>query len=361
MDVSGEFLRPEFAFDREFGQFRNWWARDKRIVGNAFSLLIYLVSHERAFRVTQKKAQSDLGLGRDAFLVARRKLENAGFLTVTEYRFPAGASDETGRPVGGHRRMLYTLQDPVQPEERPVRSTSGASADNPRRPVSPGSPPVDNSVKAVNEPAAHAESSSDPASVEKPAQASPSLKEDQPKENHSSSSKQSTLADAHEAGEIDSTDDDDFRMSFNEGTATLLRELHPRLDLRLLLDRLHTDPRLQTSKLDIEQAACDVIGAAARPVGDPIAYLATAINREPGRWVQAHFLESERPPTSSHQGLGRPPTTAECEASGHRWIGQWHEFCAACGSERPDWRAERDGAAQQTIGTGPVTEAVHVE
>jgi hypothetical protein len=126
MSTNSEFLRPALAFEREFGQFRNWWARDKRIVGNAFSLLIYLLSHERSFRITQAKAQRDLALGRDAFLVARRKLEDAGFLTVTEYRYPAGAVDYQGRPIGGHRRMVYTLQDSPPPDAVPVGETETA-------------------------------------------------------------------------------------------------------------------------------------------------------------------------------------------------------------------------------------------
>jgi hypothetical protein len=340
MDISGEFLRPEFAFEREFGQFRNWWARDKRIVGNAFSLLIYLISHDRNYRVTQKTAQQDLGLGRDAFLVARRKLERAGFLTVTEHRYPAGSFSRNGQPIGGHRQMIFTLQDPDPPANPSQQDIAKPSTENPRRPLTILSAPVDNSHPGKPGVTESRAEQPIPPCTENPAQDFPPHIEDQSQENQKPSS--STSPNAHRgAATTDAAliDDEDFQ-HLDAGTATLFRELHHRLDLGRLLERLKDDARLNLRAIDFERAAADVIGHSARPVGDPVAYLATAIIREPGRWVRSELLD-EATATRADQ-RGRPPTERECEARGHRWIGQWNEFCAACGAERDGWRDQRD-------------------
>lgn len=339
MDVSGEFLRPEFAFEREFGQFRNWWARDKRIVGNAFSLLIYLVSHDRNFRVTQKRAQGELGLGRDAFLVARRKLEQAGFLTVTEHRYAAGAVDENGRPIGGHRQVIFTLQDPEQPQNQADRHGENPNAENPLRASRPSKCDVQSvNLDSSDSPSPHGAEES-MASAGNPTQAFPSLKEDQPQEDQQSSSSRDAGRFAAASCQC-ASDEEDGLDGYVEGTATLFRELHHRLDLRRLLEKLGTDRRLNICAIDLERAAAEVIGRSARPVGDPVAYLATAISREPGRWAKVQ--QAEEAVVSATPSAKRPPTIAECDAAGHRWIGSWNECCAICGAERDGWRDQRD-------------------
>lgn len=341
MDISGEFLRPELTFEREFGQFRNWWARDKRIVGNAFSLLVYLLSHDRNYRVTQKTAQRDLGLGRDAFLVARRKLEHAGFLTVTEHRYPAGTFSKSGRPIGGHRQVLFTLQDPPKPDEKIGKRSDRPKAENPLRPFVQPNSPVDNShASEFRTPFLPAECPP-LACAENPAQDFPPLKEDQGLEDQEPSSSLMSIPRGDPiAADKEPIDDDQLRVLYDEGTATLFRELHHRLDLRSLLSRLGSDRRLRIQALDLERAAAEVIGRSARPVGDPVAYLATAIIREPGRWARPELASG--PSITKPFQQGRPPTMTECDASGHHWIGLWNEFCAACGAERDGWRDQRD-------------------
>lgn len=148
----------------------------------------------------------------------------------------------------------------------------------------------------------------------------------------------------------ESIDDDQLRSLYDEDTATLFRGLHHRLDLRRLLDRLCSDQRLQVQVIDLERAAAEVIGRSARPVGDPVAYLATAIAREPGRWVRSELTSS---PNGTKQALqGRPPTMTECDATGHHWIGLWNEFCAACGAERDGWRDQRDCGESVAVSWG---------
>jgi len=357
MAIDSEFVRPSIPFEKEFGQFRNWWARDKRIVGNAFSLLMYLLSHERSFRVTQRKAQADLGLGRDAFLGARRRLEGAGFLTLEEVRFPAGHTDREGNPIGGHRRLVFTLQDPPEPNEIVATTGVEASADNPRRLPDEGRDPVDNSQLGQESSDKVAENApTDEACAGNPTQAFPRLKEDQVKENQSSSS--DVVADPVDepAADREKDDDDDFDAiagGFGEGTATLLRELHPGLDLRQLVKRLRTDQRLNVAAIDLEVAATDIVTSASGRIGNPVAYVATSILREPGRWVRAELLDPE-PEQSARRAPdrgSRPPTAAECAAAGHQFIGPWRECCAGCGDERPGWRDDRD--RHDTLGGQP--------
>lgn len=139
MAAESEFVRPELTFEREFGQFRNWWTRDRRVVGNPLSIYLYLLSHRRDYTITQARAQRDLGLGKDAFLAARRRLESAGYLSAETMRWPAGATDDTGRKVGGQpRKLVFHVLDPARDascagdaeEEKPVagRATSAGEA-----------------------------------------------------------------------------------------------------------------------------------------------------------------------------------------------------------------------------------------
>lgn len=315
-DSNAEFERPQYAFEREFGQFRNWWARDKRIVGNAFSLLLYLVSHDRGYRITQRKAQSDLGLGKDAFLVARRRLETAGYLTVTEQRFPAGTVNAAGKPIGGHRHVVYVLQDPLPPAEQ-------ASAENPLRP-------------ARTRPATKSPDPVQPlggkAAAANPTQGIPPLKKINQTKDQSSSASTATPR----------TDDDQWNIS--EGTKTLLRELHPSLDALALVSTLTKTGLSDPKSLDLEAAASEILGRSSGPVLNPTAYVAKAICRDPQRW-RSH-------PRSDHAQTRRlrPPTLTECSTSGHNWTGAWRECCASCGEERPGWRDDRD-RTQATAGT----------
>lgn len=157
------------------------------------------------------------------------------------------------------------------------------------------------------------------------------------------------------AGEPDAAPRDDEEASglgwFDQGVATLLAELDPRLDLRLLVGKLRRDrPGIRVESLDLELAASDVLSSAARRVHDPVAYVAKSILSEPHRWVRTLAFDAR----TSTPGLAsdvteraqhtarRPPTIQECAASGHRWVGQFRESCVACGEERPGWRQDRD-------------------
>jgi hypothetical protein len=280
-----EFVRPQFVFEREYGQFRNWWARDQRIVGNAFSLLMYLVSHQRTFRITQQKARRDLGLGRDAFLAARRKLESAGFLSPIERRYPSGARDGSGRPVGGHRYIIYSVNDPSPPQPEAVSDQLKASTEYPPR-------------------------LSHRPSTENPSPDSPPLKKTTIQENQDSSFKD-------ELGEMG-------------------------VNLNHLRSRLIACGIATTDRLDLNQAAKDILTSSRGPVSDPISYIVTSVQRQPARW--------ERPIADSKAGAPTGVTESQNGTNPnihiHRYIGTWHEICAICNEERPGWRIDRDADDQ---------------
>jgi hypothetical protein len=326
MSVESEFVRPEFLFEVEFGQFRNWWARDKRIAGNPFSILMYLVSHDRNFRVTQQSAMNELGFGRQAFIAARRRLEAAGFLRVDEHRLPRGAKDESGLPVGGHRMLIFTVLDPAKPATRQKALTNTgmqASVDFVPRLSESEPEPVDNS-----EPYA-----------QNPTQGFVPLKEDQAKENQSSSDEPVAVVEAVDVVAASPEDEDDsgpLAVDVEPGLAKVLREVHSRLDASLLLSRL-AKLGIDPLALNLELAASVAIFASPRPVGDPVAYLVGAIRREPYRWIK-------QPSGAGNEHWS--PAVLSCDAGVHLYgtprSDPWQMVCLRCGEERDGWREQRD-------------------
>lgn len=321
--TEAEFIRPQFAFEREYGQYRNWWARDQRIVGNPFSLLLYLVTHQRTYRITQSRAQSDLGLGKDAFRAARKKLEAAGYLRVEDHRHPAGTVDAHGNSIAGHRRVLLILMDPPQPDAA-VKRMPLASADHPPRVQSADAVVAETTLTRMPmrqpSPAVPAANHVGSSSEAQPTTAAPPLNEDQSLEDQSSSVASLELA---------------------------LQALHPGLSLARLRSWLARNaPSIEPARLDLLAASVDVIHAAVRPIGDPVAYVGRSIEREPMRWLERASEDEESVEMETSPGprrLGsRPPTAAECGARGHRFIGTFREMCSTCGEERPGWREDRD-------------------
>lgn len=396
VSIESEFVRPQLTFETEFGQYRNWWARDTRIGGNAFTILMYLLSHKQDFRITQSKAQMDLELGRDAFLAARRRLENAGFLKVHEHRYPAGTVTADGRAIGGQRRIVFELLDPEAPEKLRRPSTNSqpglsapvanvtsespheywdeASADYPLRLSDevdevPGEASADNPLRlsddqfgtdsdapldevpdgaldgSVSDGFVSEDSESGAkATAGNPALGFPRLKEDQVKKTKSSSSDVS----ASTTAVVSPPDDDEDVVVIDRGLETLLAELHPRLDVHRLVSRLGRDyPALALHTLDLGLAASEIVTGASRRIGDPVAYVATSIIAEPGRWVKTGLLDEpasiDDPFPARRELPRRPPTAAECAEAGHQWFGLWMEACRVCGGEREGWREDRDG------------------
>lgn len=362
----GRFIRSPLKLEAEYTTVRNWWLRDSRITGNPLSLYLFILSHSVAYEITQDSARSALGLGRTAFTSARARLEEAGFLEVVDVRHPAGTVDADGRRLGGQiaRRDLRLL-DPVEP------TVAGKKPDQNHKQVSCSGPessqesPVDNfpiaasgergqsdesrpgDQKPWSEPQAGFPSTDDPSTGD-PLPGFVLLKEDQVKENQSSSSAVAIVTNPNNAGPGPAgsmlDDDDDFSMSgstidfeglMRAGVDQALAEVDPRLDCSDLRRRL-ADTGLDPAAVDLPAAASAVLSAASRRVGNPAAYVARAIILEPARWPW-QTLHAD-PPSSRRNDGGC--VDRECV-----YADEWRAQCVRCGEERPGWRDERYGHA----------------
>ena len=127
----------------------------------------------------------------------------------------------------------------------------------------------------------------------------------------------------------------DLQRLLRAGIEVSLRELDARLNLPEILRRL-SDAGVDGERVDVPAAAAFVLSAAARPVGDPSAYVATAIIREPARWPW-----NALPSTGKGIGVSSPST---CELEGHRYLDEYRMQCVRCGDEREGWREERYAA-----------------
>lgn len=124
----------------------------------------------------------------------------------------------------------------------------------------------------------------------------------------------------------------DLQRLLRAGIEVSLRELDARLNLPEILRRL-SDAGVDGERVDVPAAAAFVLSAAARQVGDPSAYVATAIIREPARWPW-----NTLPSAGKGIGVSRPST---CELEGHRYLDEYRMQCVRCGDEREGWRDER--------------------
>lgn len=335
MAAESEFVRPELTFEREFGQYRNWWTRDRRVVGNALSIYLYLLSHRRDYAITQARAQQDLGLGKDAFLAARRRLESAGYLRAETVRWPAGSVDEAGKKIGGQpRKLVFHVLDPEPAADHDADRaregnpstgrTSILSADQPDESgsVGPSARSTDDDLpKAVSRGGIPAPGSTEvrsPAAVH-PTTGYPALKKDHSQEHPSrrtSSPRQSNAP----APTLEYTDE----------TAELLRQLHPRLNrsrLEKKLLELRSAGLLHNSvqMIDLLQASSAILGRARATVVDPVAFVAAGIEASPYEWLRATDDREHSAPRETMNTL--------CGTTGHLW--ERHGWCRRCSAQSP--------------------------
>lgn len=329
------FIRRSMPITRDFGMHRNWWVRDPKLAGNPISIYLYLLSHDEEFRVSPQKVMRDLQLGRTAFTTARRVLEEMGFLHTEIIRQPAGATDGYGRSIAGQViRTDFILDDPTPPLVDDSESPKSQHADFVHQP-DPDELAVDNFTDDV-ESEAYGSNTRDLTPGFPTAGNLTSgftrLKEDQVQEDQvqeDQSSSSSAPTPGHADDEPDQVDG--------------LRDIHPKLNRQTLVAFLAAHaPQVDATALDLQRAALEILHRAANAVGDPVAYVGRSVIREPGRWVRRELLWPE--PMQAPPRGSRPLSAAECGARGHRYVGDWHEACATCGTERPDWRNDRDAA-----------------
>ncbi len=143
-------------------------------------------------------------------------------------------------------------------------------------------------------------------------------------------------ADDAEAGGEPESEPLDVQQLFWAGVEMSLRDVDSRLDLSQIRRRL-TDAGVDESRVDVPAAASFVLAAAARPVGDPSAYVAAAIIREPARWPWV--------PVAVSSGT-TAPRQSMCDREGHRYVDEYRMQCVRCGEERQGWRDDRYAAEQ---------------
>lgn len=311
-------IRQRLAFEREFGQHRNWWVRDSRLAGTPVSILLYLLSHDPSRMPTQTDSRRELGLGKDAWQSGKRRLLEAGFLVEIRDRYPRGFVDADGRQRGGQRRFRLFLQDP-----EPGFSVREADAvivlDEPYEEYIAAQPEVQCGKSALVSKTPDQQDGGKSALAESPYADNP----------HTAENPQSFIGreNQNQVGLVGSntSSDQPTHQAVSAREAEIdaaLAALHS--DLRLTAAQLarEVNGRVDLTQIDIVRAVEEtVIRAASRGerVANPAAYAAAVIVRSPEQWA----LGAE-PPTA-FEPLGQRPDGTEwepsvpCGSRGHWW------------------------------------------
>ena len=86
MSVESASVSPRNGSEDGVTRFRAAWVRDLRIIGEPFSVMMFLLSYSRGPQPTRQMLLEDLGLSSASLDSALRKLEGAGYLQVNEAR-----------------------------------------------------------------------------------------------------------------------------------------------------------------------------------------------------------------------------------------------------------------------------------
>lgn len=128
--TEGSLRRERLAWERDFTQVPNVYARDKALSWVARGILVWLMTHDAGYEVTMATIESSSWKeGREAVRSAVKELENAGYLHRQQRRA------QGGRLAG----YVFHLTDPFQ---LPV-------VGSPQLPID-GLQPVDNSRSTVD-------------------------------------------------------------------------------------------------------------------------------------------------------------------------------------------------------------------
>ncbi|MFD5600779.1 hypothetical protein ACFWHR_12085 [Leucobacter sp. NPDC058333] len=324
-------VRPRLKFESEFGQHRNWWVRDSRLTGNPLSVLLYLLSHDPSRMPTQTEARKQLGLGKDAWISAKKRLLEAGFIIEVRDRYPAGFVDEMGRPKGGQKRYRLFLQDPNEgyfvaehlailefdePYEEFLAANeetrvgfSEAADKTPDR--------VDGGLSAVRGKPA----TGNPKAADNP----PSLEEEKTRlgqVGYYASSNQPTNHTTRER-EVDAQ----------------LEALAPGCGLTLAALSREVQGRVDLSTVDVVQATRDTLLRAAGRVNKPASYIASVIARYPTKWPVGGDGTAPFDPTPPASGFATERHASACARGEHWWGNEKlpeidRSHCADCGQPR---------------------------
>lgn len=344
MSIDSLFIRKRFKFEAEYGQHRNWWVRDIRIAGNPLSIYLYLLSHDPEHMPTQTEALSALGLGKDAWQAAKKRLLQAGFMMEIRDRYPTGYVDSKGKPKGGQKRFRLELLDPEpgmdfalddmileldQPleeyEKTPDQNHCGKSA------LADG---VHCGLSAVDEKHLVRTTAdypqSGPATADNPQSFIGREKGLVRLGSNTQPTNQTepTVAGARDAeAVVDAT------------LAALLPGVNPPLTVSAITHAL--DGRVDARQIDLVQAVKDTLLRQRGVIGQPAAYVASVIVRKPTAWLLGATPAAPgayTPPASGFEDSGQgftAPTVQElrvferqeCASGRHDWgPASWPEF-----------------------------------
>lgn len=334
-------VRPRLAFEREFGQHRNWWVRDPRICGNPVSIYLFLLSHEEGRQLSQIEARTQLGLGERAWVTAKKALLETGFLVEVRDRYPDGYVDAAGNPRGRQRRFRLFLQDPEPLVSRTLEEAV-LELDLPYEEwleqqemlVSAKRREGDSPVSAKRR---DGEESQVSPTLQNADTVSPSLRNADTfigRENHgwlvsnTSPSNQPTkpAVDGREA---------------EAGVDAELASLHPELRLTSAQIRHEVNGRVPLDEVDVVQVVRDTVLATAargKVVRNPAALVAAVLVRNPGGWpMGAGKADAFAPMLDSAETRG----SGRCVTGDHWWGSEaWSELdrshCVECGQPRRD-------------------------
>lgn len=344
-----QIIRPRLAFEREFGQHRNWWVRDPRIAGNPLSIYLFLLSHEQNHKITQTEAQKALGLGKDAWKSAKDRLLCAGFLAEVRDRYPEGYVDSFG-PRGGQKRFRLILQDPepgvTVPLEEAIIELECAYEEQIQ-----GQVPLDCGISAVQQ----SPTADNPQWVEKP-QVRASA--DNPHTGTPTADNPQSFIGIEEMGldginspnpipSSTSTAREQNAASPEEIAATdaRLAAIDPRLSIDSITRQVRG--RMNLAGIDLVEACIEILNANQKPGGvkHPAAYVAKSLISDPDRWsshapvfgLKALERELNQPDTAFDDN----PSENKCSAGIHDWgPNVWKELsrshCVRCDARRRD-------------------------
>lgn len=340
-------FRPRLNFEREFGQHRNWWVRDPRLVGNPVSVLLYLLSHQQDHAVTQTQAMRELQLGKDAWVAAKRKLMAAGFLVEIRDRYPRGFRDSEDRPRGGQKRFRLVLQDPEPgtfiPAERAV-----IELDMPYESagITPGHSQCGNSVVAAAASADNPQWTPKPqvrASADNPQSGSASADNPQSFKGREERLVRSGLDTSSNQPTITNASAPAQEASVDAELAELLPTVHPPLTVASI--RRELAGRVNVEDIDVVTLVKETVLRSKKPIPQPAAYVAAILVRNPQTWHRENVAAAPGGFQPAQEvtpvGLTGEPVhhIADCLRGEHDWgHSSWREVdrshCVHCSEPR---------------------------
>ena len=333
-----QFQSSRLDVDKNFRVVPNHWVFDSRISPSALRVLLYihLQSPEwlsspdqirKALATTIDGTDRQRPMGKDAFQAAVRNLVTVGYLVV-----------EQRRESGQYAANRYRVREPGRAPEHPVSASFPPEPDFPATVEKASPEPVDNLPELGPEPVSNSPEPVSPWPVS-PEPENPALKQEEINKKKKSSSVTDVTTEPVDnsppAAQPSLDDDDDSELSAAvRAIDQELKAIHPKLSHRALYDRLQQGGKVDIEVIDVVHAALTIVNRSRRPIADPVAYVGSSIELDPGAWILAR-------PRTHDPGRDR---ASPCDRGEHSWTGPYHEYCRRCDTFREGWQDARDAA-----------------